>query len=211
MAQAGPEEARNRLRINVHALRERLEPDRAHRSPARFVVARRGAYCFDTSRVWIDADEFERETGAGLTAFDRGSFEPAAAHLAGAIRLYQGDFLAEDPYSEWALDGRERLRELAGRVLRAQVWIQVKMNNFDAAADYARRLADMEPFDTDVQKMFIELCLKRGRRSEAFRRYSVLRKRLITSFGQEPDFDLAALEHQANTQGLPLDVVPTRR
>ena len=196
--EAGPEEARSRLRYYVHALRERLEPDRAHRSPARFVVARRGAYCFETSGVWIDADEFERETRAGLAAFDQGFLEPAAAHLNSAMRLYQGNFLAEDPYAEWALDERERLRELAGRALRAQVHIQVQMENLEAAADHARRLADMEPFDTDVQKLFIDLCLKRGRRSEAFRRYSVLRKRLLASFGQEPDFDLAELGRQVD-------------
>ncbi len=196
--EAGPDEARSRLRYYVHALRERLEPDRAHRSPARFVVARRGAYYFDTSGVWIDADEFERETRAGLAAFDQGFLKPAATHLASAMRLYQGNFLAEDPYAEWALDERERLRELAGRALRAQVGIQMQMENLEVAADHARRLADMEPFDADVQKLFIELCLKRGRHSEAFRRYTVLRKRLLSSFGQEPDFDLAGLEHQAD-------------
>jgi Response regulator containing CheY-like receiver and SARP domains len=194
--EAGREEARNRLRYYVHALRERLEPERAHRSPARFVVARRGAYYFDTSGVWIDTDEFEREARAGLAAFNQGFLEPAAAHLTGAMRLYQGDFLAEDPYAEWALDERERLRELAGRALRAQVSIQVQMENLEAATDHARRLANMEPFDTDVQKLFIDLCLKNGRRSEAFRRYAVLRKRLLTSFGQEPDFNLAELESQ---------------
>jgi DNA-binding SARP family transcriptional activator len=194
--EAGPEEARNRLRYYVHALREKLEPDRAHRSPARFVVARRGAYYFDTSRVWIDADEFEREARAGLAAFDQSFLEPAAAHLAGAMRLYHDNFLSEDPYAEWALDERERLRELAGRVLRVQVEIQLRADDPAGAADHARRLADMEPFDTDVQKLFIELCLRRGRRSEAFRRYSVLRKRLLASFGQEPDFGLAELESQ---------------
>lgn len=198
---AGPEEARNRLRHYIHALRERLEPDRAHRSPARYVVARRGAYCFDTSEVWIDADEFERETRAGLTAFNQEFLGPAAAHLTRAMSLYQGSFLAEDPYAEWALDERERLRELAGRALRAQVAIQLQMENLDAAADHARRLADMEPFDTDVQRMFIELCLKRGRRSEAFRRYSVLRRRMLDLFGHEPNFDLAELGSGADYNG----------
>jgi DNA-binding SARP family transcriptional activator len=197
---ASPEEARNRLRYYVHALREKLEPSRAHRSPARFVVARRGAYFFDTSGVWIDADEFERETGAGLAAFKQGFLDQAAAHLASAMRLYRGHFLAEDPYSEWALDERERLRELAGRALRAQVSIQMQVENLEVATDHARRLADMEPFDTDVQRLFIELCLRRGRRSEAFRRYSVLSRRLRESFGQSPDFDLVELERAARLE-----------
>jgi DNA-binding SARP family transcriptional activator len=193
---AGHEEGRNRLRHYVHALRERLEPDRGHRSPARFVVAHRGAYRFDTSATWIDADAFERETRAGLASLEQGLTDSAAGHLAAAMRLYQGDFLTEDPYAEWALEERERLRELAGQALRAQVSIQERLGNLEAATDHARRLAGMEPFDHDVQKLFITLCLKRGRRSEALRRYTDLRKRMLTEFGQGPDFDLAELERQ---------------
>jgi DNA-binding SARP family transcriptional activator len=192
--EAGIQEARNRLRYYVHALRERLEPDRGHRSPARFVVAHRGAYRFDTNATWIDADAFERETRAGLACLEQGLTESAASHLKRALRLYRGDFLAEDPYAEWALDERERLRELAGRALRAQIDIQKRLGNLEAAAEHARRLAGLEPFDHDAQKLLIRLCLERGRRSEALRRYSVLRKRMLTQFGQEPDFDLAELQ-----------------
>jgi DNA-binding SARP family transcriptional activator len=199
--EAAPSEGRNRLRHYVHALREKLEPDREHRSAA-FVVSRRGAYCFDTNGVWIDADEFERETRAGLASIEQELLEPASAHLVSAMRLYQGSFLAGDPYAEWALDERERLRELAGKALRGQVRIQMQMGSLEAAADHARRLVEMEPYDTDAQKLLITLCLRRGRRSEAYRRYAVLRKRLLTQFGQVPAFDLAELEvhadHSAN-------------
>lgn len=191
--EAGPGEARNRLRYYVHALREKLEPERAWRSPSRLVVARRGGYLLDTSQMWIDADEFEREVRAGLAAFAQGLDGPAATHLAGALDLYQGGFLTEDPYAEWALAERERLQELAGRALRAKVKIYLDLGDLELVATHARRLADMEPFDTDAQKMFIEICLRRGRRSEAFRRYSALRKRMLASFGEEPDFDLAGI------------------
>lgn len=191
--EAGIEEGRNRLRHYVHALRDRLEPERGARSAAHCVVAHRGAYRFDTSAVWIDADAFEREARAGLSALERGSNRPAAAHLAAAMRLYQGDFLAGDPYAEWALDERERLRELAGGVLRAQIVIAEEEGELEVAADHARRLATMEPFDHDVQRLFIALCLRRGRRSEALRRYGTLRKRMLAEFGHEPEFELSEL------------------
>jgi DNA-binding SARP family transcriptional activator len=197
---AGAEEARNRLRYYVHALRDKLEPERAWRSPARFIVARRGGYMLDTSQVWVDADEFEREVQAGLAAFEQGLGEPAETHLSGAMKLYQTGFLAEDPYAEWALGERERLQDLAGRALRAQVDIAAEEGKLEIVATYARRLADMEPFDTDVQRMFIEVCLRRGRRSEAFRRYSALRKRMLTYFSEEPDFDLAEMVNELGGQ-----------
>ena len=93
--EAGPSELRGRLRYYVHRLREKIEPDRARRSPARFVVAHEGGYSLDTTRVWIDADAFEREARAGLAAFAQGSVGPAATHLRDALRLYQGRFLAD--------------------------------------------------------------------------------------------------------------------
>lgn len=192
--QAGPSEAGNRARHYVHALRERLEPDRPTRSPSRIVVARRGGYHLNTSHVRVDADEFECEARAGLAAFVQGLSDPAAEQIDNALRLYQDPFLAESPYEEWALEERERLHELAGRALRALVRIRTDMGHLDAAADCARRLADMEPFDMDVQRTILDLCIRRGRRSEAFRRYSVLRQRMLQSFGQEPDFALSELE-----------------
>jgi DNA-binding SARP family transcriptional activator len=192
--EAAQDDARNRLRYYVHSLREKLEPERVRRSPSRFVKARRGGYLLDTDHIWLDVDEFQREARAGLAAFVQGLPEPAAAHLDAALRLYQGSFLAEDPYAEWAFDEREHLHELAGRALRAQVRIQIQLNRLDAAADHARHLAELEPFDMDVQRMFMDVCLRRGRRSEAVRRYSALRKRMLSSFGQEPDFDLPEVE-----------------
>lgn len=192
--QAGPSEARNRTRYYIHALREKLEPDRETGSPSSFVVARRGGYHLDSAHVWVDADEFEREARAGLTAFVQGLAEPAAEHIDNALRLYRGPFLAENPYEEWALEERERLHELAGRALRVQVRLQTELGNLDAAGECARRVADMEPFDMDAQRMVLDLCIRRGRRSEAFRRYSALRQRMLQSFGQEPDFELSELE-----------------
>jgi DNA-binding SARP family transcriptional activator len=192
--EAGVDEGRNRLRHYVHVLREKLEPDRANRSPARFVVARRGGYVFETQGVWVDADDFEREARAGLAAYAQGLQGAASAHLADALRVYRGPFLSEDPYVEWALEERERLGELAARALRTQVQICIATGRLEAAADHVRRLADMEPFDTDVQKLFIDVCLRRGRRSEAFRRYSFFKKRMLDAFGQEPDFELAEME-----------------
>ncbi|HVD86848.1 MAG TPA: BTAD domain-containing putative transcriptional regulator [Solirubrobacterales bacterium] len=194
--EAGLEEGRGRLRYNVHALRDKLEPERGHRSPASFILARRGGYVFDTSCVWLDVDEFEREACAGVAAFERNWHEQAAEHLSNALRLYKGDFLADEPYAEWALEEQERLRALAAQALRTQVRINVELGRLEPAAEDTRRLADLEPLDTDVQRLLIELCLRRGRRSEAYRRYARFRRRMNIVFNTDPDFDLGEIERQ---------------
>ena len=190
---AGHREADTRSRYYVHILRDKLEPMRTRRSPSQFVIAHRGGYMLDMGQAWIDADTFEAEARAGLGAFAHRRHS-AVKHLESALRLYRDDFLVEDPYEEWALDERDRLRELSGRVLRALIDIEAEVGELEAAATHARKLSEMEPFDMDVQRIFIGLCLQRGRRSEAVRRYAVLRKRMLRTFGQEPDFALAEIE-----------------
>lgn len=192
--EAGPRESSGRLRYNVHALRDKLEPGRGRRSPARFVLARRGGYLLDTAEVWLDADRFELEALAGISARAQGMTEAAAAHLADALELYRGEFLAGDPYLEWAIPERERLHQLACRALRAQVAISVELGELQPAADQARRLAEMEPFDSDTQRLLIEVCLLQGRRSEAHRRYTLFAKKLAQEFGLAPDFSLSDAE-----------------
>ncbi len=192
--EAGPQESSSRLRYNVHALRDKLEPQRQHRSPARFVLARRGGYLIDTGGVWLDADRFEVDALAGLAAREQGMTEAAAVHLADAIGLYRGEFLAGDPYLDWAIPERERLHQLACRTLRAQVEIAIEQGELELGASQARRLAEMEPFDSDTQRLLIEICLRQGRRSEAHRRFALFAKKLQQEFGRAPDFTLADVE-----------------
>ena len=59
------------------------------------------------------------------------------------------------------------------------------------AADHLQRLAQLEPFDSLDHQMLIEICLRRGRRTEALRHYHALRARLQRAFGEQPDFDVA--------------------
>ena len=192
--EAGPSESGNRLRYNVHALRAKLEPERERRGTGRFVLTPRGGYALHAARVWIDADRFEVEALAGLGAARQGLAEEAEGHLAEALALYRGDFLAGDPYLDFALPERERLRDLAGRALRERVRTAVASGRLDAAAEHGNRLAEMEPFDADAQRLVIGVCLRRGRHSEAHRRYSVYRKKLAASFGSEPAWDLRDVE-----------------
>ena len=181
------------VRHQVHALRERLEPDRDSDTPSRFIVTQRGGYMLDPKRVWIDADEFEDKVRTGLTLFVNGEGDAAMAPLEQALNLYYGDFLSDDPYADWALEERDRLRELAGRELRAILSQRRTAGDLDAAAGHARRLAEMEPFDMDVQREFLEVCIERGRHSEAMRRYALIRRRVRREFGHDPDFTLADL------------------
>ena len=40
--------------------------------------------------------------------------------------MYRGDFLADEPYAEWALHERDRLRDLAAGALRTLAEIETR-------------------------------------------------------------------------------------
>jgi DNA-binding SARP family transcriptional activator len=187
------------VRYFVHVLRSRLEPTRDS-SASSPIVSTRGGYCLDPDRVWIDADEFEGLVAAGLAALLAREHDAARNFLEQATELYNGDLLADDPYAEWVLPERERMRELATRALRALLELHLAAGDTDGAEQPARRLADIESYDTDAQRVYIEVCLKQGRRTEAARRYELFQRRTMNAFGETPDFRLSDLAQDVDSE-----------
>ena len=181
------------LRQAVHQLRERLEPDRLRHAPSRFIHARAGAYSLDMTAVVVDADEFETEANAALLTGERSSASAAAPQLTRAVELYAGEFLGDEPYADWALEERERLRALATRVLRKLADLHLQAGQLPPANGALQRLAELEPLDQDAQKDLIAIMLRRGRHAEAARRYDLVRHRFRRAFEQELDFSLPEL------------------
>jgi DNA-binding SARP family transcriptional activator len=196
----GPSAVAN-VRYCIFKLREHLG-DGADLG-ASLVVRDAAGYRVDLSRVDLDVDEFQTKATGGIAAYRRG--EPALAEtmLGEALALYRGEFLADDPYADWAFAEREYLRSLAGKGLAAMAQIALTSGRLVAAGEQLQRLAELEPFDSHVHQMLIEVCLRRGRRTEALRHYHALRARLHRAFGEQPDFELTSVAARAYRQQEP--------
>ncbi|HYZ30180.1 MAG TPA: BTAD domain-containing putative transcriptional regulator [Thermoleophilaceae bacterium] len=186
----------NTVRHFVHALREKLEPERRRYQRSAFVLARNGGYVLNPERVTVDADEFEREAKAGITAHAANNRPEAVDRLQRALDLYAGDFLIDERFEDWAIPERERLRDLATKPLRILADLT---EDGELAAGHLERLAEMEPLDVEIHRELIALWLQQGRRGRALRHYRALQSRLMRELGERVAFDLTELARSPGT------------
>jgi DNA-binding SARP family transcriptional activator len=180
------------VRYFVHELRDQLEPGGAVQPPSSFVLATRGGYALQRRHVWVDADAFEALVTEGCAAAGHDD-DTAQSLIREGVELYRGDFLADEPYAEWALHERDRLRDLVANALRTLAEIETRRDDLPAATATLIRLSELEPFDIDVHRELFSLLLRRGRRSETLRRYETLRRRMLSMFDEPLDFSLSQL------------------
>ena len=192
----------NTVRHFIHNLREKLEPGRPKRAPSSFVLARHGGYTLNTQNVRVDFDEFERSVDEGLAALARGDAAAATDRFERALALYRGDFLADDPYAEWAFAERERLRALVEKPLRGLAELALRAGDLETAAGHMEQLAELEPFDSEIQRQLLTLWLALGRRSRAVRHFQSFQLRMLRGFGQGPDFHISDLHAEPGALSL---------
>ena len=183
------------MRHFVHALRDRLEPERTRRSPSSFIHSSNGTYSLD-GRIELDVTEFGALAGNGLEGPTRTGEERQIAIrcLERAIDLYRGDLFAEEPFAEWAFAERERLRALLHEAVLQLAALRREDGEPAAATRYLERQVDLWPTDEAIQRALIELYLEQGRHSDAQRRHDAYRRRLRIEFAREANFDLADLD-----------------
>jgi DNA-binding SARP family transcriptional activator len=183
------------VRHLIHVLREKLEPERI-KAASSFILQEGGGYRLNRRTVRVDIDEFEAHVRVGLLAVADGNRQTAEDRLAWALELYRDDLLVDLPYAEWTLVERERLRHLRTRSLQALASLTFDERDFGRAEEYMEQLAELEPFDNDIQRQHIALCMKRGRYSRASRLFALFRHRMLREFGEAPDFELADIRRE---------------
>jgi DNA-binding SARP family transcriptional activator len=167
-------------------------------------MKRDGGYGLDMQFLTVDADVFVDAARAALAASAVGAPD-AERRLEDALALYTGEFLIEEPFAVWAYAERERVLTLAEALLRALCDSAIARSDIPGASALLARLAEMEPFDSDVHRRLIALALREGRRGRALRQYQAFQLRLERAFGERVDFTLADVSRE-DMLALPSDV-----
>jgi DNA-binding SARP family transcriptional activator len=188
--EAAPAAARNSLNVAIHGLR------RAFRASAEVpvVVLEDGAYRLGPQlRLWLDTDEFERHVAGGRRLDAAGDAVGAAAEDERALALYQGDFLADDPYEDWPVTTREHLLLAYLDVLDRLGGLAFEQGQYGACVALCRLLVDKDPCREDGHRRLMRCFTRQGQPHLALRQYRACANALDRELGVDPDPATVAL------------------
>jgi DNA-binding SARP family transcriptional activator len=165
-----PEVVTRRLSVALSTVRAVLDPEK--RSPAdHFVIADKDAIRLHSANVAVDVEAFLAAARDGLAQYRDDDVAGADVQLAAAERAYEGDFLEEDLYEDWATALRDEARTTYVSVLRALAAMAEALKRIDDAVRRYLRILEMDPWDESAHLALVATMERAGRHGEARRRY----------------------------------------
>lgn len=180
---AEPETARNNLNVAIHSLR------RAIRSMIflPFIVFKDGGYGFESNaEVWLDVDEFERCVKTGQRYEARDQHTAAIAEYEAAISLYMGDLLEQNPYEEWTILDRERLRIAYLETLDRLSQIYFSQERYAMCITVCKLILIRDRCREDAHSLLMRCYSRQGQDHLALRQYQVCVEALRLELDVEP-------------------------
>jgi DNA-binding SARP family transcriptional activator len=181
--EATPDAARNSLNVALHGLRQSL---RAAVGDIAVVIHRDGSYFIEPSLdVWVDVEVFEERLKSAHQHLASDELLSAQADFEAAICLYQDEFLADDPYEEWAAVTREHLRLCYLDSLDWLGRLRLDSGDYNGCVDVCLKLLACDSCREDAQCRLMRCYSRQGQLQLALRQYhscaAALRQELSVS------------------------------
>lgn len=175
--------ARNNLNVAIHGLRQAL------RSVTDIPVVNYedGAYLLNpTLTIWVDIEDFDQHVAAGRQLEEIGQLAAAAVQYESAAGLYQGDLLADDPYEEWPVLLRERLRVAYLDTLDRLGQIYFGQGRYAACANLCQLILARDNCREDAHCRLMRCYARQGQVPMALRQYQKCVEALRDELGVAP-------------------------
>jgi DNA-binding SARP family transcriptional activator len=185
-----PRSGQANLYVGINLLRRVLEPELSAPADSSYILTHYPGYLFDpSSGCWIDVDEFKAHISAGQAYLRQGHAALAIRAYEAAAVLYHGDYLADDPYEDWAIGPREQMREEYLDLLSELHRLYLAAGDAAAALDRAQQVLVLDPCREQAHRQVMRAYCALGRQADALRQF----------------------EHCCQTLRAELDVEPMRR
>ena len=200
------EVAANRLNGAVHELRQLLEPELKRPANSRLLRLEHDILeLADSNHIWVDAEAFE-----GLLREADTTTDPAQAKrsLEQAAMLYQGHYLLEELYTEWAAQRRDALQRAWVGLLLNLAEQQTNDEEYASAIKTLDRLRSADPTNETALQRLMTLLTRRDRRGEALKVYHQHVSMLQRDYESEPLSETIALYEKLRQGQLPNEIAP---
>ena len=188
--EAESETARNNLNVAIHSLRKTLR-----KTVSRPVITfQDGTYGLEPNlQVWLDVEEFERCVRTGQRLEVREQLTAAVTEYETAISLYQGDFLEQNPYEEWTVLERERLRIAYLDTLDRLSQIYLNQERYAACMTICQLILARDGCREDTHCLLIRCYSRQGQYHLAMRQYQICVEVLRAELDVEPALETKEL------------------
>ncbi len=185
--------SRNSLNVAVHGLRRVL----SEAKDVPVIVYCGGTYRLHPDvRLWLDVEEFDKLVERGRRHEDVGEIDQATAAYEFAAGLYRGEFLADDPYDNWAALIRERLRLANLDTLGRLSNLHFSAGRYAASANLCQRVIEQDPCREDAYRRLMRCYSRQGQPHLALIQYRACVRALESELGVEPDLATVKLHNQ---------------
>ena len=191
--ESSPKASRNSLNVAIHNLRCVLK--KAKDVPV--IVYSDGTYRLHPNvRLWLDIEEFDKLVERGRLHEDVGETDQATAAYEFATGLYRGEFLADDPYDDWAALIRERLRLAYLDTLGRLSNLHFNTGRYASSGHLCRRIIEEDPCREDAYRRLMRCYSRQGQPHLALIQYRACVGALRSELGIEPDLATVKLHSQ---------------
>jgi DNA-binding SARP family transcriptional activator len=183
--ESNPTVTSSRLRVLMHTLR-RSVPCKHLGFGDLLVISGNNFLVNPKATVWVDVDEFERCWHKGWRLARAGNKMEAMHEYEQAATLYVGDYLEDDPYSDWTLLRREALRDAYSTMLTMLSSISIEAGDYTGAIIWAQKLLAQDNCREDAYRLLMTSHHRLGQHNRSAYWYGLCVRSLERELGMEP-------------------------
>ncbi|MDX1662511.1 MAG: BTAD domain-containing putative transcriptional regulator [Candidatus Promineifilaceae bacterium] len=181
-----PETAQRDFKIAYSALCRVLEPERRRNAPSAFIHRDGSRYGLrPEADLWLDADHFAVFLEEGDRLFRRDRVASLEQYRQ-ALALYEGEYLQEFPYAEWASEEREHLLTRYLATSERVAATLVEQEAWDEVIRVCQAILERDNCWEQAYRMMMRAYAGQGNRPQALRIYERCRQRLQRELGIAP-------------------------
>ncbi|MEM8860175.1 MAG: bacterial transcriptional activator domain-containing protein [Chloroflexota bacterium] len=175
------------FKIAYTTLTKVLEPDRDRKTPSAYVTRDGTRYgLIMNADMQVDAFEFDHQIQTGDRLYGTQP-ESALRYYEQGLSLYQGHYLQEFPYEEWADETRRRFQTMWLKAAERVGHVRMLSGDWMGVIDIAQQVLTHDNCWEPAWRMLIQAEYQLGNRSQAIRLYHDCEEKLAAELGVSPE------------------------